>query len=112
MVRALIAQWLLIVAMALVMVVSCALGACGAPGPGRYALGSPACHADSMNACRAMLADAFPDTPAVAWQILECGDLGVLADDGTDEYAITSAGDVYHVDPACGWTLLATVDDL
>lgn len=56
--------------------------------------------------CRAMLADAFPDTPADAWSIAECGDLGVLASDGVDDFAVTGDGSIWHVD-ACGWTLLA-----
>lgn len=111
MIRGLLAQWALVVAMAIVMLVSCLCGACGGGARAPYALGSPACHAHPEGACRAMLTDAFPDTPSAAWSVLECGDLGVLGDDGTDVYAVTSAGDVYKVEPGCGWTLLATTDD-
>lgn len=75
----------------------------GAP----YALRAPTCHAEPWQACAAMLAQAFPDDSE--WQIEECGAAGVVATDvrGTT-YAVTPDGSIWHVDDACGWTLLGS----
>lgn len=58
--------------------------------------------------CRAMLADTFPDDATATWEILECGDLGVLARDPItgDDFALVGSGQVWHVDH-CGWSLIA-----
>lgn len=59
---------------------------------------------DYRDQCRALLLSSFPE--AAHWEVLECGDLGVLATDGTDDFAVTGDGSLWHVD-ACGWTLIA-----
>lgn len=70
----------------------------------------PTAHANPWEACYALLADMFPDTPRDAWNVLECGDLGVLAVDlsGVDTtYAVTTAGDAYVVRD-CTWEHVAS----
>lgn len=79
-----------------------------APTPGTTAYGCPSAHAEPMEACYALLADAFPNTPRDSWAIEECGDLGVLALDTTGvdtRYAVTTSGDAYLVSE-CQWTHL------